>query len=123
MKTIDILGVKTIISPEAAHLPEAVELAERYIRERYARPMRISFSEHPPGQHHIDFMSPANIRSAAEHHLPHIEIPLPAGNGSMYGFYGFPMDEITDDDIETAMLWWTSSIYVDLWDGELYIDD
>ena len=122
MKSFDVLGVKVVVDPEADE-QEALMLAEQFIRERYARPLCIHYSEHTPGQHHIGFVPPDKVHSAAAMNLPHAEIPLPTGTGILYGFYGFPMDELTEDDIDTARLFWTSSVYIGLWDGELYIDD
>ena len=120
MKSFDVLGVRVIVDPEADE-QEALALAEQYIRERYARPLGIHRSEHTPRQHHISFVPPDKRAAALK--LPHTEIPLPEGTGILCGFYGFRTDELTDDDIETALLFWTSSVYIGLWDGELYIDD
>ncbi|MBQ1445772.1 MAG: hypothetical protein IIZ14_00825 [Solobacterium sp.] len=122
MKSFDVLGVQVVVDPEADE-QEALLLAERFIRERYARPLRICLSERTPGRHQIGFMPPDSVRSAAVSGLPYKEIPLPAGKGLLYGLYGFRMAELTDEDLETAVLFWTSSVYIGLWDGELYIDD
>ena len=122
MKSFDVLGVRVVVDPEADE-QKVLALAEQYVRARYARPLCVYHSEQTPGLHHIGFVPWDRIRSAAANQLPHTDIPLPAGTGILYGFYGFRMDELTDDDIETALLFWTSSIYIGLWDGELYIDD
>ena len=126
MNRYHLHGIEVILTPAVSErrTEEALDLAEEFIRWRFARPVRISTDGRDGTLHRVGLMSPHDARRASQDALPARKVSRGGLTGEIFGMYGFDVNDMTAEDLADAVSLWTEPVCIDVdQDGMLYVTD
>lgn len=122
--TYQMHGITVMLEEGLERSEETDRIAGLWIDEQLSRGIKVRSSGRNRSLHSIHFLNIDEVRTVENHPVPYITVPLPDGTGRLYPMYGLRLQDITDDDIRMAVLFWTESVFIARdEDGELYVSD
>ncbi len=117
-------GITVMLEEGLERSPETDRLAGLWINDRLSRSIKVRPSGRNRSLHCIDFLNIHEAHTVENNPVPFIPVSLPDSIGKLYPMYGLRIKEVTDEDIKTAVLDWTESVFIAKdEDGVLYISD
>lgn len=122
--TYQLRGITVMPEEGLARSAETDRLAGLWIDERLTRGIKVRPSGRNSSRHSINFLNIDEVRTVERHPVPFIPVTLPDRTGRLYPMYGLRLQDVTDEDIRMAVLFWTESVFIARdEDGVLYISD
>ena len=125
MNTVyQLRGITVMLEEGLERSVETDRLAGLWIDERLSRGIKVRPSGRDRSLHSINFLNIDEVRTVESHPVPFMTVPLPDCTGKLYPMYGLRLQDVTDEDIGMAVLYWTESVFIAVdEDGALYISD
>ena len=122
--TYQMHGITVMLEEGLERSEETDRIAGLWIDEQLSRGIKVRPSGRNRSLHSLGFLNIDEVRTVERDPVPFLPVPLPDGTGRLYPMYGLRLQDITDDDIRMAVLFWTESVFIARdEDGELYVSD